>query len=834
MARQVGAPFTFILAADARLSQTNYLDDQSWELTLAAGDEPALALQSRYGSRVGLVSLVPMWQHDNRMIYETQTYAESPSVIAFAPGYVRCEAKLTPELVLLADYWVMESQAVGGRYTLTNAGSVPQTIRLDLFGHVGSERKYPSAILTLQDQTNALSLGRFPSFEPVVVLENANIEAPLSAKPSPKIGVSLTLEVGESVQVRWVHAGLRDMNASIQRAQFWLAQDWDAAFRQVGELAQAIPTLSTGNVDFDTTVAYSYQQLVQAFMRPTEHMPYPSFVATRQPSRGFSRRGDGSDYDRGWNGQSAQLAYLIGLAITSVDAELAQGIVHNYLAVQAEDGSVDSKPGLGGQREGMLCPPLLARLAWGIFQMTQDKEFLKAVYPRLVDFFNRWADEDLDADRDTLPEWQDERQMGYVFFPTFGSGQPWAQNLNIRQVETPDLAAYLLSEAVSLQKMAQILEDPGAYELGGRAADLRKRTNRLWYEDGARYAYHDRDTDSVSTKMVIVENGRADEEHLPARKLSLPARVIVQVEGGTGKVPLASLYLAGLDAQGQKIEETVDVKDFTWSYGNGFYTSRYVYSTVDRIRFEGLSRVYRIRAYTVDLTRLDINAVLPLMDAEISSQHRAALVKLLDDETHFKRQSGLTIVSAQDANFDPSSANGGGGTWVFWTTLVGEALIEHGQYNLAVDFLKRLLDTQTHVLKEQRYFSEFYHSDTVAGLGETGHVGGIVPLYLLSRILGVQIISMGRVWTGGTFAWESPVTVRQHGVTVKRSVSGTHIEFPSGHVVDLEAEAVWQLVVDPSVVAREPKTNLPAPPAPIAPSAANRVIIEIEPDGDNS
>jgi hypothetical protein len=51
--------------------------------------------------------------------------------------------------------------------------------------------------------------------------------------------------------------------------------------------------------------------------------------------------------------------------------------VRNYLAVQAEDGSIDWKPGLGGQRSRLLAPPLLASLVWRIYQNTEDSAFLE-------------------------------------------------------------------------------------------------------------------------------------------------------------------------------------------------------------------------------------------------------------------------------------------------------------------------------------------------------------------------------------------------------------------------------------------------------------------------
>ncbi|MFN8450328.1 MAG: hypothetical protein U0521_17510 [Anaerolineae bacterium] len=78
--------------------------------------------------------------------------------------------------------------------------------------------------------------------------------------------------------------------------------------------------------------------------------------------------------------------------------------------------------------------------------------FWNEVYPGLLRFFERWLA--CDSDGDGFPEWQSEGQTGYPFMPSFALGLPWGQNAEIRYFETPDLLAYLLSEAISLREIA--------------------------------------------------------------------------------------------------------------------------------------------------------------------------------------------------------------------------------------------------------------------------------------------------------------------------------------------------------------------------------------------
>ncbi len=830
------APYSLQIAADARYSHTDYLNDQIWELTLGTGDAPALALQTRYGGRVGLASLVPMWQSDGRMIYQAQTYVRMPIVRAFAPGYLQVHAQITTAVSLIAEYWVMESQSVSGRYILYNSGPKPTTLHLDLFGHVVAQRKdLPLAVMSLIDETHALSLGRLSGLEPVVVMENATAQLTPGEKASPKIGSDIALEPGETASIRWVHTGLARMESSLERAQFWLKQDWDVSINAIRELTSAIPRIETGDAETDAVIAFAYQQSLQAFLQPTGSLPESSFVMTRQPSKGFSRRGDGSDYDRGWNGQFPPAAYLLGTGLASVAPEFAQGIILNYLAVQEENGAIDMRPGIAGQKQGLLLPPILARLTWEIYRYTENVGFLAEVFPGLMRFFNRWSESDLDIDGDMLPEWQDERQMGYMFWPTFGAGQPWAQNADIRQVESPDIVAYLLSEAKSLKKIGQAIGNISVYELDNRIETLERHLERLWDAQERRFSYRDRDSGVVATRITILQDVPADEEHLPAFKLAPAARLIVHVMGGTSHIPRAVLTLEGIDQQGNKISESATQDSFAWSYGNGVYTSRHLYAVIDKIRFDGLSRVYKFSASTLDLSRLDVNALIPLWIGSLSTDKAAKLVELISDPSCFLRESGLTIVSASDENFDPSSANGGGGVWPYWTSLIGEGLLDHGYVKEAAVILRKLLDTQVAVLKRQNRFSEFYHADNKVGLGEDGFITGIVPLHLLMRLLGIRIVNTGHVYVGGEFVWDNPVTVTQYGVQVVRSEQGTSVTFASGYKVNLSPNSDFQEVIDPSP--RQPgavAASVPIPPGSQTPEEIGRVIIQLNHEDETS
>jgi hypothetical protein len=783
------SPYCTCLAADARLSTTDYHDDQSWELLLGSGESTALALQTRYGGRAGLVSLVPMWIHDGRPIYQAQAYTKPPYITGFAPGYLRVQATLTPQLALQTEYWAIDSHVIGMQFTLANAHTQPTDVRFELIGFVamsGKEQRLKAE--TLWNRSHVLWLGEIGNLQPAVIAEEAVAE--YEPPSSPKLSRNIHIESRKKVTFRVVHAGLTDGKASLALAQQWLTQTWAPHFQRIEQAATAIPIIETGDEQIDAGIAFSYCQLVQSYLKPTANLPHSSFVATRQPERGFNPN------DKGWSGQSATLAYLTALATAPVHPEIAQGIIRNYLAVQQPDGRIDAKPGLDGQKQNMLCMPILARMTWGIFQYTEDNQFLKDVFPGLMKFFLRWFRPDIDKDGDGLPEWQFESQTGYVFTPTFATWQGWGGGADIRLTESPDLASYLLSEAKSLKEIAFFLRDTEAEAvLEKHIQSLTSVLESLWKEQHKRYAYRDRDTHATLSRVEIIKDATTAEPLLLAEKVSPPNRIILHISGGVNLIPRMEVKLDGLDSNGQSVSETGNSDAFVWASGRGVYTSQHVFSQIDRVTTNGLSRAYHIDIHTMDTSGLDINALMPLWSTGVSQEHAKSLLSLLTDPKHFWRLSGVSMNSAQDINFDPANAAGSGGVWPFWLTLMGEALLESNEVEAATELLHRLLRVQVSVLKDKKFFTEFYHSDQPEGLGEAGNIAGIVPLHLLLRIIGVRIISDRKVWAGGGFFWHSPVIVRQHGVQIERSTEKTIVTFPSGHVVEWSGNE-WREVLD--------------------------------------
>jgi hypothetical protein len=718
-------PLATQIAADARLVTTDPADDQTWDAMRGVGESAALALQTHYGGRVGLVSFVPMWSIDGAVLYQAQQYAAPVTMRGIAPAFLQYETRLTPQIALLAEFWAMESHAVGGRFLLRSLSKTPLTLRLDLlvFIGVGGTERTPRPV-PLPGELHALALGNVGDLVPMLVMENGYV---IPNSGNNKLSANISLAVGGRAAVRFVCASLPDPRESLSLARRWQTADWGKAFKKLSVAANAAPRIETGDTALDATLASGYQQLVQSLIHAPARATHPVLV----PSRG--------QFDQRWSYVNSVTAYDRALALAAVDPTLAQGIVRNALATQREEGWVDGTPRIG-DRPTYLHPPLLARLAWSLFQYSEDAAFLREAFPPLFRFFQRWLDADHDVDGDGAAEWQSAEQAGFS-----------SLSLGIDRIESPVLTAFLLSEAISLREIAHYLRDEG------RTGEMQVQIDRLqtvlasFREDG-RYRLRDRDTHTRSTAQTLLRDGAGDEDHILAYELTPPARIVVEVEGGWQHTPRFTLHLEGVGRDGQPARESASSSAFAWQTGRGYYVSNAVFARLDRLHCDGLVRVYRVHAATPDQTTEGIEELLPLWAIHIPPED----ARMIAD-------------SATQADWLQHGAP--------FVTLMGEGLLESG--HSAVALVQAALHQQGERLLKTRSFGQ-----------------ELPPLHLLLRVLGVRVVSPTKMWTGGAFDWGQPVKITHKGVVVERSAEGTRIAFPSGHVVTLAADAPFQEVVD--------------------------------------
>ncbi len=224
-----------------------------------------------------------------------------------------------------------------------------------------------------------------------------------------------------------------------------------------------------------------------------------------------------------------------------------------------------SRGGEGGNwNERNSKPPLTAWAVWSIYKETQDKEFLKEIYPQLMDYHNWWyTNRDHDKNgvaeygamvsdahwktddngnvvkgEDGKPEFDDEAvieaaawesgmdnatrfdqegvgkdDVGVQVFENEVDGQVVGYSIN---QESVDLNAYLYAEKGFLKLMAAELgysEDEK--KMTEEASDLKDYIDEHMYDEKTGFFYDLQINDDGSKKMLLVNRGKGTEGWLP-------------------------------------------------------------------------------------------------------------------------------------------------------------------------------------------------------------------------------------------------------------------------------------------------------------------------------
>jgi hypothetical protein len=789
-----GDPLALRLAADARLGPTDYADDHIWELSLAGGEPPALALRTTYGLRARDMRLFPSFVEGDRAVTDPAEFASPPALRAFFVNYLRLTFAPLPDLDVTAEYWCPDSHTVAGQFTLTNRGAAARTIRLCLAG-VLKPIENPKVLAAAKLEEFAALEGGSGNLDIVAVLEGM---AEIESAAHPTLSRALELAPGAPVTVRWAacarpaapagaggrkRKGDAPETAGRQCLPFirdLLAREWEGEFARIELLNAGLVEIETGDKDWDAAFAFAQATALRSYVGPTAHLPHPSFIFTRLPDRGYSRKGDGSDHMWQWDGQVATEAYVNLPQIVSAAPELAKGVLRNWLAVQAEDGFIDWKPGLGGQRNKALSFPLLAALAWKIYEYTEDKAFLAEVYPGLRKFVDVWFTRKHDRDEDGLPEWMHTIQSAFDDCPSFVRWRIWAQGADITLAEAPDLGAYLYRECLTLNRMAALLELPEDAALGERAGRLKRAVEAMWRDDTASYHYVDRDSHEV-TRGVVLATGKGDLTVEAHRRFAPSARILVKALGPREARPNMEVTLSGRGRRGRHRVETLRRSHVQWYFGMGTAVSDKLYAELDRVEVRGLTDEFEVTVSVVDYSRQDQTLLLPLWAGLPDAPRAETLVrKTMLDANRYWRRYGIPNCSALDPAYKADNREGSGGVWLMWNTMLGEGLVDYGYRAEAAGLIQRLMTAMLHTLKTEKAFREAYNPDTLEGLGDRDYLWGVAPVHLFLHTLGVRIVNPKKVWLSGHNPFPWPATVRYKGVTVMKEKESATVTFPSG------------------------------------------------------
>ena len=771
-----GDPLCLTLAADSRPSIPDYLNDHSWELSIVGGGEPpALSLQTTYGLRAKAMRIFLRFSENGKAVSDPAGFALPPTIRRFYPNFLILDYSPLKNIDVTTEYWVPQSNAVSSRITIANKTSAIRTIRLEvcaLLAPIDGQ----SMTATQMQMVNVLA-GQTGGLFPALFMTGG--PAP-GTGPHPSLFLDLDLGPGATRTLTWVQAAMDNLQSSFDLARQTSARPWDAEKARLALLnSSQTMDIRTGDKDWDAAFAFSQSAAFGLFFPPDGHLPCPSIVSTRGPDHGYSPRGDGTDYPTSWNGQTPFDAYYLSSVLPVSDA--AKDLLENFLAIQAEGGDIDGKPGMAGQRGRYLAAPILASLAWKLYEKSENQNFLGEVFPKLYKFFWSWFSPEYDDDRDGLPQWKHILQTGFDDHPLFDAWHEWSLGVDITQVHSPALEAMLYHEAACLIQMAEKLERHDALALlHEQAAKLRASIESTWQPRTGLYHYRDRATGlSLAGKVLVRQQGSGTVS--PKLKFEQPIRLLVEVQtqSRAAKRPEIRIHQFASKAA----DEVIKSGDYQWHNRGSVFTTQNVYARLGKISVRGLGDDDTVIISTLDFTTEDHTLFMPLWAGIPDEQHAQIMIgRALLDASRFYRPFGVPACAAVPSS-QPEAEAVSQAVHLPWNLFIGEGLLRYGFRSDAARLIAHLMTGVIQNLKQNRAFYARYHAESGIGLGERNSLNGLAPVDLFLRVLGVEILSSTRVKLEdkNPFPWD--VTIQFRGLRVVRGQEKTEVIFANGKTV---------------------------------------------------
>jgi len=769
-----GDPVLLTLAADARLAGADYSNDHIWELEPGSGDPSAVTLYTTFGLRARSMRIYPRFSESGRVLSDPAEFTESPRVRFHYPNYLELVFSPFPGLEVIYEIRVPQSNAIAGRVSITNRTSASRTMRLEMCGSLIPLEGH--AFTHTQIQMVNVLVGQSGGLIPLLFMTGGPQPGP---GPQPSLMLELDLNPGTVRQLTWVLASTEAHQASFDSARLIAAHPWDAERARI-ELVNTAGMLEiyTNDPDWDAALAHSQSAAHGLFFPANETLPFPSYVHVRGVDQGFSRKGDGSDHPATWAGQSALETYYLASLLPGAPA-LAKGLLYNFLSTMAEDGAIDGKPGLGGQRAHTQAMPLLASLAWNLYRATGDDGLLAEVFPKLLKSFWSWFSPRNDRDRDGIPEWSNPFQSGYEDNPMFSVWHPWAQGADITAIRNPGLISMLYREAQVLLQMAGRLGRLTETLLVQQQAETLKAAIELsWDAPAGLYRYSDRETGSSAPGKVLASQRGPGTIKLK-QTFTPPVRLLIEVQTKNPAAKRPQVLISAYATKGA--DEIILGAQFQWKAGGMVATSQQAHKKIGRIEITALDPADKIIIRSLDYTGEDHTLLLPLW-AGIPDLSRAQVLiaRAVLNAKRFNRPFGLPAYPTPPApNAEPYCLS----VSLPWNQLVGEGLLAYGFRSEAAQLVARLMKGVIQNLKQKHTFYQYYHAETGQGLGERNALSGFAPVGLFLQTLGVQVLSRTRVRLEGKNPFPWPVTIQYRGLKIVRGLEDTLITFPNGKFV---------------------------------------------------
>ena len=718
---------------------------------------------------------------NGQVINDPKQFYHPITIHQYYPNYINLSFKPFSNINVILEYWVPDSHGIAGKTKIINLGHELCQIQVEW-----AELLVPAADGNRMSATEigltTILAGETTSLFPVLFLTGG---AQPGKSPYPSLSLSYDISPKGMQETQWVHATLTELNASYALAKELISKNWDIKFTQISRMNSQRLEVITGNQDWNTAISLSQTLADQLLLQSTALSQSASFVSVRNPDQGYSLLKNGSDYNYLWNGQTALDSYYLTDFLLPSSPGIVKGLMDNFFATQTPEGEIDLKPGLGGQRSQLLSTPLLAIISWKLYQYTSDIEYLKGIFPKLLSFFFSWFTNNHDRDHDSIPEWDQIIQTGYEEHPLFTYHDELSGGLDISTVESPDLCSILYQECKSLISIANEIANFSAVEqLEQVAVKLSEAVENSWRDSQACFSYRDRDSHITAPPELIGKliGPGIIEVH---QEFPNPIRPTIRVKSKREGTRPVQLYIHGTSTNGAHRVDHVPAYQIHWHLNTGYFTSDYIYKTIEQIEITGISPDDEVIVQTPSLTMIDQTLLLPLWAGIPSKDKAKILINLtIMNKKRFLSTYGLrsciNFHNTDEESKQLSVLN------LLWLSFIMDGMIRYEERKKAAEVFSRMMKAVVRSIKTDMTLHQFYHSETGKPSGSINSLTSLIPIGTLLNIIGVKIYNSSKVEISGSNPFPWPVTIKYRGLTIVHQENNTTILFSDGQNITVD------------------------------------------------
>ncbi len=781
--REIKLNFDPIISANSTSSEINYLNDQSWKISLDSKSPSGLVIETTYGLQAKIAQLFPVFLDANNLPIQDP----KPKYILrnLYPEQAQYQVDLFPDMDVTLTLQVPNSHTILGEIEFQCKNNMDKKIQVGVLMRLNPGES-GQAMSAQQFRGQTILAGETGSIFPVLM----SIGLPkLIHRPHPGLCMQLLITGQHPASFRWAVSSSSSLSVSRENCASVLKKTWAISFgRAETQNNQRLITFQTGNELLDDALYISQVQAQRLILSKTDKLPFATLVTTRQPDQGYSSRKDSQDYDAGWSGPSAwDLYHAIRNLYLPAIPEVCEGMFHNFIQLQQGYGEIDLRPGLGGQKTRLLASPIMAVCCQEIYDFTGNKKRLAEAYPILNYFHSKWLDQEHDLDQDGIPEWKHPAQSGWESNPLIDSWQDTSRGYASDAIESPAMAAFMYKESQAMMNIAHELgniEDEHRYKQNSER--IQSELDSFWDNRRKVFRYRDRDT-HLTPSGSILSRGTGSGTFSIERTFDHLTRMCLTIRSThEGTRPL-SAQLVGIDANGEPSVEQIPRDRFIWREGRTNITSRQVFAKIDSISLNGFTPKDNWTIAELDLSQSDLTLFLPLWAKMVTQDTATRLVEQnLVPNWIEPYPSGIPMILTQGAKTKASSDFQR--VDVFFLSMIIDGLLQYGFLREANKLVNSMMEAIINISSKNGYFSESFQAASGNPIGRINHLHGYPPVGLYMRNLGVGFKSADTVIIWGKSPYQNEIVVKYRGTRVIRSETGTDIQFQDGQRIHLDGE----------------------------------------------